>query len=69
MGGSEGGGDNTKGGIISFVAITDTEDIRCPRCDSCDIYSKGVEWGCGTCGRRWGKRLTRFCPVCGQAIR
>lgn len=69
MGSSESGGDNTKGGVISFVAVTDTGDIRCPRCDSREIDSKGIEWGCRSCGRRWSKRLARFCPVCGQAIR
>lgn len=28
---------------------------KCPRCGSLHIISRGIEWGCGKCGRRWIK--------------
>jgi len=30
---------------------------KCPRCGGLHVISRGVEWGCGNCGRRWAKRL------------
>lgn len=28
----------------------------CPRCKSQHIISRGIEWGCADCGRRWIKK-------------
>lgn len=28
----------------------------CPRCGSKHVISRGIEWGCANCGRRWVKR-------------
>jgi len=28
----------------------------CPRCGSKHIISRGIEWGCADCGRRWIKK-------------
>jgi len=29
---------------------------RCPRCGSTHVISRGIEWGCAECGRRWIKK-------------
>lgn len=28
---------------------------NCPRCGSNHVISRGIEWGCADCGRRWIK--------------
>lgn len=28
----------------------------CPRCGSTHVISRGIEWGCAECGRRWVKK-------------
>ncbi len=28
----------------------------CPRCKSKHVISRGIEWGCASCGRRWIKK-------------
>ena len=29
---------------------------KCPRCGFSNPVSRGVEWGCRNCGRRWAKK-------------
>ena len=32
---------------------------NCPRCNSPHVISRGVEWQCFDCHRRWMKRVER----------
>lgn len=33
---------------------------NCPRCGSEHVISRGIEWGCANCGRRWIKTKTNW---------
>jgi len=30
---------------------------KCPRCKASNPISRGIEWGCKKCGRRWPKKM------------
>ena len=41
---------------LKFVELLFPKRPKCPRCGSGHVISRGIEWGCGDCGRRWAKR-------------
>lgn len=41
---------------LKYAKLLFPEDRpKCPRCGSEHVISRGIEWGCAKCGRRWIK--------------
>lgn len=41
---------------LSFLGEILPKRPSCPRCGSNHVISRGIEWGCAECGRRWRKK-------------
>ena len=41
---------------LKFDKLLFPQRPNCPRCGSEYVISRGIEWGCAECGRRWIKK-------------
>jgi tRNA(Ile2) C34 agmatinyltransferase TiaS len=59
-------GDSGKVIIATIEDFPKSERPVCPECGSSNPVSRGAEWSCNECGRRWGKikRKCKECPYC-----
>lgn len=59
---------NDKGKSREIIIATpeDMPQYKRPVCPECGSVatSRGAEWGCPTCGKRWVKNLRRHCADC-----